>query len=219
MFQLFLSLSSNRGGRGIKRVVRRCETGLPWWLGGKESTRRCRRHRSDPRSGETPHSVEQLSPPAPTTEPVTSSSGCATTEPTRCNYWKPRAPEPVFTRGAAAVRSSHIATRESPRDHEDPALRCSQPQPWVNTGGYNSVSTTGSARRALNHRRRSEAAEGSCKQLKWDRCRVPLTTHCPQASKAHRLDALSQFYNCPRTITEFMVTDDTETTSNISRTR
>ena len=75
MFQLFLSLSSNRGGRGIKRAVRRCETGLPWWLGGKESTRRCRRHRSDPRSGETPHSVEQLSPPAPTTEPVTSSSG------------------------------------------------------------------------------------------------------------------------------------------------
>lgn len=64
--------------------------------------------------------------------------------------------------------------------------------------GLNSVSTMGSSRRALTDRRRFEVAEGVCKQVKWD---LPLTTHCPQVSKAHRLDGLapvlylSQNYN------------------------
>jgi len=49
MSQLFISLSfSNRGGIGIKRAVSRCETGLPWWLYGKEPTCQWRRHRFDP---------------------------------------------------------------------------------------------------------------------------------------------------------------------------
>ena len=39
-------------------------TRLPWWLGGKEPTCRCRRHR------EIPHAAEQLSLWATTAEPT-----------------------------------------------------------------------------------------------------------------------------------------------------
>ena len=31
-----------------KRDVKKRQTGLPWWLSGKESTCQCRRHRFDP---------------------------------------------------------------------------------------------------------------------------------------------------------------------------
>ena len=42
---------------------------LPWWLGGKESTLQCRRHRLDPWSRKIPHASEQLSL-CTTVEPV-----------------------------------------------------------------------------------------------------------------------------------------------------
>ena len=43
--------------------------GLPGWLGGKESTCQCRRHRLDPRSGKIPDTMGQLSLCTTTTEP------------------------------------------------------------------------------------------------------------------------------------------------------
>jgi len=61
-------------------AVKNTETGLPWWLGGKESTCQCRRHGFDPWSGNILHVAEQLSPYATTTEPVFDSQGTVTTE-------------------------------------------------------------------------------------------------------------------------------------------
>ena len=55
--------------------------GLPWWLNGKESACQCRRHGFDPWSGKIPHTSEELSPCATTTEPVLWSPGAATAEP------------------------------------------------------------------------------------------------------------------------------------------
>ena len=56
--------------------------GLPWQLSGKESASQRRRHGFDPRSGKIPHTVEQLSLYATSTEPVLQSPGATTTEPT-----------------------------------------------------------------------------------------------------------------------------------------
>ena len=55
--------------------------GLPWWLSGKESPCRCRRHEFDPQSGKIPHAKGRLSPWATTTEPVLHSPGAAAAEP------------------------------------------------------------------------------------------------------------------------------------------
>ena len=46
------------------------DTGLPWWLSGKEFTCQCRGQGFDPLSRNIPHAVEQLSLCVPTTEPV-----------------------------------------------------------------------------------------------------------------------------------------------------
>ena len=54
--------------------------GLPWWLSGKESTWKCRRHGFDPWSGKIPHPTKQLSPCATTIQPVLQSPGAAATE-------------------------------------------------------------------------------------------------------------------------------------------
>jgi len=43
---------------------------LPWWLSGEESACQCRRHGSDPWSGNISHAMGQLNPCAPTAEPV-----------------------------------------------------------------------------------------------------------------------------------------------------
>ena len=56
------------------------------WLSGKESTRQCRRHRFDPWSKKIPHVTEQLSPCPTAVEPVRSSLGTSTAEPTCHNY-------------------------------------------------------------------------------------------------------------------------------------
>ena len=42
----------------------------PWWLSGKESASQCGRHRFDPWSGKIPHTLEQLSSCAISTEHV-----------------------------------------------------------------------------------------------------------------------------------------------------
>ena len=42
--------------------------GLLWWFSGKESSCQCRRCRFDPWSGKMPHTTEQLSPSATSTE-------------------------------------------------------------------------------------------------------------------------------------------------------
>ena len=44
--------------------------GLPWWLSDKDSTCQCKRLGFDPLSRKIPHTAEQLSPCATTTEPV-----------------------------------------------------------------------------------------------------------------------------------------------------
>ena len=90
-----------------------------WWLSGKESAGRCRRHRFNPWSGKIPHAAEQLSPRATNTEPVLWSRG-------------------GVTREATAMRSLCTATRRSPQlekslcGDEDPA----QPETNKQTNKY-----------------------------------------------------------------------------------
>ena len=50
----------------MKMMTEVTSTELPWWLSGKEFTCQCRRSEFK----KIPHGVEQLSPGAPTTEPV-----------------------------------------------------------------------------------------------------------------------------------------------------
>ena len=81
------------------------ELGLPWWCSGWESACQCRGHGFEPWSGRIPHTAEQLSPCATTTEP-------ARLEPVLRNE-----------RGRDSERPAHrdeqwpplAATRESPR--------------------------------------------------------------------------------------------------------
>ena len=49
-----------------------CQSGLPWWLSGEESTCQSWGHGSNPRSGAIPHATGKLSPRAATlsTEPT-----------------------------------------------------------------------------------------------------------------------------------------------------
>ena len=54
--------------------------GLLWWLGGKQSTCQCRRHRFDPWPEKIPNAVEQLSPCVITIEPVHWGLEATTTE-------------------------------------------------------------------------------------------------------------------------------------------
>ena len=42
------------GSQGMARPCLLFDSGLPWWLSGKESTCQCRRHRVDPRVGKIP---------------------------------------------------------------------------------------------------------------------------------------------------------------------
>ena len=75
---------------------------LPWWLSGKKKKKKkttCQwgRHRFNPWSGMIPYATEQLNLCAVTDEPVLWSLGIATTEPMWCNYWSPRALEPVLS--------------------------------------------------------------------------------------------------------------------------
>ena len=51
-------------------LFRNVTFGLPWWLGGKESTCQCGRHEFYLWSGKIPHSAGQLSPCVTTTEPA-----------------------------------------------------------------------------------------------------------------------------------------------------
>ena len=64
--------------------------GLLWWLIGKESTCQCGRPGFNPSYRKIRHAVEQLSPSAPTTEPVLQSPGATTTKPGSHNHWSPR---------------------------------------------------------------------------------------------------------------------------------
>ena len=52
----------------IKKINKKYEPGLPWWLTGKESTCQCRERGFDPWT--VPHASEWLSPCATTIEPV-----------------------------------------------------------------------------------------------------------------------------------------------------
>ena len=86
--------------------------GLPWWLGGKESSCQSRRHRFKSWSGKTPHAAEQLSPWATTTEPVLYGPGSR-------NYW---APEPR----ARALRREQPAQTEACTPHLESSPRSLQ---------------------------------------------------------------------------------------------
>ena len=64
-FMVFLSFSS------FKKKKKNVEfQGLPWWLSGKETSCRCRRHGFDPWSGKISHATQQLSPYATSIELV-----------------------------------------------------------------------------------------------------------------------------------------------------
>ena len=53
-----------------KLPIHKRNTGLPWWLSGKESAYQYRRHRFNPLSGKIPQAKEQLHPGTKTTESV-----------------------------------------------------------------------------------------------------------------------------------------------------
>ena len=65
---------------------KRWHPGLPWWLSGKDSACRCRRHWFDPWVGKIPHAAEQLSSCTTAIGPALSSPGAATVEPTFRNH-------------------------------------------------------------------------------------------------------------------------------------
>ena len=67
--------------------------GLPWWLSGKESACRFRRHEFDPWLGKIPEALKQLSRLATTVESVLWSLGTATNEHRRHEDWSLCAPE------------------------------------------------------------------------------------------------------------------------------
>ena len=54
----------------VMEIPRKLNTGLPWWASDWESACQCRGHGFNPWSRKSPHSVEQLSPCATTTEPA-----------------------------------------------------------------------------------------------------------------------------------------------------
>ena len=96
-------------------------SGLPWWLSGKESICQCRSHEFSPWSGKIPHVVEQLSLSTTAIEAVLQSPGVTTTEalaPSSLCY---------TAREATAMRSPGTATRRAPACKEDPA------QPKIST--------------------------------------------------------------------------------------
>ena len=56
-------LDSNKVPEMIKLMLLQDNwVGLPWWLGGKESTCQSRRHRFNSWSRQIPHAAQQLSP-------------------------------------------------------------------------------------------------------------------------------------------------------------
>ena len=65
---------------GCFLTFKEASRGLPWWLSGKESTCRYRKHGFNLWSGKMPNTVEQLSPHIITTEPVCNSPWAATPE-------------------------------------------------------------------------------------------------------------------------------------------
>ena len=63
-------LSYSSSTKLIDRRYKELKLGLPWWLGGKESTCQCRKCGVDPWSGKIPHAAQRLSLCAVTTEHV-----------------------------------------------------------------------------------------------------------------------------------------------------
>ena len=84
--------------------------GLSWWLSGKESTCRCRRHGFHPWSRKIPRALEQLSP-------------CPTTAGPECpNDWSPHTSNQRSTREATSKRSLRTTSGEQPTcSKKDPA--------------------------------------------------------------------------------------------------
>ena len=91
-------------------------TELNWYLSGKESTSRCRRHGLNPWSGKIPHTIERLRPWA------TILSLCSRTP-------EPQLPKPSCLRPGLCNRRSHCnkpvhhnwRAEQSPHSNEDPA--------------------------------------------------------------------------------------------------
>ena len=62
-------------GAFLRASVQVPAQGLPWWLGGKESTCQCRRHRFHPWTGKIPRASEQLNLCTTTIKPVLMNQG------------------------------------------------------------------------------------------------------------------------------------------------
>ena len=95
--------------------------GIPWWLSGRESSCRCRRHGFDPWSRKIPHASGQL-------------SRCGTTpEPEWCHYWNPHTLEPVLcnkrSHGSETPRTSN--QRVAPALHKESEKPTNQQRPNI----------------------------------------------------------------------------------------
>ena len=103
--------------------------GLPWWLSGGVTVCQGRRRGFKPWSRKTPHARGQVSPRSAAGEPVLSSPGAASTEPTA---------ETPEVRAPGAGRSQQPRREESARGSWRPArTRCS----WRNAQAAAETST------------------------------------------------------------------------------
>ena len=93
---------------------------LPWWLSGKESTCQRRRPGFNPWSEKIPHSMQQPSQCATTTEPVLQSPGITTTEPSRHNYQSLCTLEPMLCKKRSQFNEKSGHWNQSPHSNEDP---------------------------------------------------------------------------------------------------
>ena len=113
----FSSLDSHQNHPGKGGSTFKTALGLPWWLGGKESTCQCRRHGFNPWSRRIPQATEWLRPGATTTylcsstqelqvlKPALHKSSHLNEKPERCN--ERAAPLSVTWAKPAAMKTQH----------------------------------------------------------------------------------------------------------------
>ena len=98
--------------------------GHPWWSSGWKSTCQFRRHGFHSWSGKTPHTSEQLSLCATTTEPVLQSPGATPTEAWALRARAPQQETPLQREACTLpLKSSPQSPQleKTPRSNEDPA--------------------------------------------------------------------------------------------------
>ena len=87
--------------------LKSCNSGLPWWLGGKESTCQCGRHGFSPWSGTIPLVTEQLGPCTATIEPMFCYKRSHHSEKPEHLHWRAAPTHHNQRKAQAAVKGQH----------------------------------------------------------------------------------------------------------------